>query len=77
MTAALDLIGLGALISATGAALVSIIVALRQPNMAKQVDEVHAAVSTSTDATLGELAVKNEERHDNGECTLTEHTEPK
>lgn len=46
----------GALIASTAAAIVSIIIALRQPTIAQKVEEVHAAVSTANGHTLGELA---------------------
>lgn len=52
----------GALIASTAAALVSIIVAIRQPAIGQKVDEVHAAVSTSNGHTLGELVEGNEAR---------------
>lgn len=60
---ALDYIGLGALISATCAGIVSIVVALRQPGISKQVDEVHAAVSAPNGLTIGEMIQKNEDRN--------------
>lgn len=50
---ATDYVGLGTLISAIGATVVSIIVALRQTSTKQQVNEVHAAVSMSNGATLG------------------------
>lgn len=44
---------IGTLITSTAAAVVSIIVALRQSGVKAQVDEVHAAVSMSNGTTLG------------------------
>lgn len=55
-------VGIATCITATAAAVVSIIVALRQPAIGKKVDEVHAAVSTSNGHTLGELVEGNEAR---------------
>lgn len=62
-----DFVGLGALISATCAGIVSIVVALRQSNVSAKVDEVHAQVATSNGHTLGELVEKNEQRHNGPE----------
>jgi hypothetical protein len=58
MLAAVDYIGLGTLVSAIGATIVSIIVALRQSSVKGQVNDVHAAVTTSNGNTLGMLADK-------------------
>lgn len=58
MLAQTDYIGLGTLISALGATIVSIIVALRQSGVKGQVDEVHAAVTTANGSTLGMIADK-------------------
>lgn len=54
----------GALIASTAAAVVSIIVALKQPKIAQKVEEVHAAVSVSNGHTLGELVETNAQRND-------------
>lgn len=61
---ATDYVGLGALISATGAAIVSIIVALKQRPLAAKVEEVHTQVTTSNGETLAQLVEKNDARHD-------------
>lgn len=63
MLAVTDLVGLGALITATAAAIVSIIVALQQKPIAAKVEEVHTAVATGNAHTLGELADAQEARH--------------
>lgn len=47
-----DYVGIGTLVTACAAAAVSIIVAWRQSSTKRQVDEVHAAVSTSNGETL-------------------------
>lgn len=52
MTAS-DYVGIATCITATAAAIVSIIVAIRQTDTVKKVDEVHAAVSMSNGTTLG------------------------
>lgn len=57
-----DYVGIATCITATAAAVVSIIVALRQPKIAKRVEEVHAAVSTANGHTIGELVEGNEAR---------------
>lgn len=62
MIAATDYIGLGALITATAAAIVSIIVALRQNPIARKVDDVHEAVKTSNGTTIGEIVEANDLR---------------
>lgn len=62
----IDYVGLGALISATCAGVVSIVVALQGRTTGARVEEVHAAVSTSNGHTIGELVEKNEERHSAG-----------
>lgn len=49
---AFDYVGIGAIISATAAAVVSVIVALQQRPAIKQVSDVHAAVSMSNGGTL-------------------------
>ena len=49
----IDYVGLGALISATCAGVVSVVVALRQTETKQQVADVHAAVSMSNGGTLG------------------------
>jgi len=56
-----DYIGIGALITATAAAVVSVIVALRQTSASAQVEEIHTAVSTPGSATIGELAADTNE----------------
>lgn len=65
MIASTDYVGLAAVISATAAAIVSIIVALRQAavksqvdTVKSQVDEVHAAVSMTNGGTLGGVVEK-------------------
>ena len=58
-----DFVGLGALISATFAGLVSLVVAVRQTAVRAQVQEVRANTATSNGHTLGELVEKNEARH--------------
>jgi hypothetical protein len=60
---ATDFVGLGALISAIGAAVVSVIVALRQTSTKAQINEVHAAVSTSNGETIADLVEKNDARN--------------
>lgn len=62
MIATTDLVGLGALISATCAGIVSIIVAVRQGQISTKVEETHAAVSTANGHTLGELVEGQEAR---------------
>lgn len=52
--AAADYVGIATCITATAAAVVSIVVAIRQTDTVKKVDEVHAAVSTSNGSTLGQ-----------------------
>jgi hypothetical protein len=54
----IDYVGLGAVISATAAAIVSVIVALQQRPLGTKVDDVHAAVTTSNGTTLGMIADK-------------------
>lgn len=51
-------IGIATCITATAAAIVSIIVAIRQPAIGKKVDDVHAAVSMSNGSTLGQVIEK-------------------
>lgn len=48
-----DYVGIATCITATAAAVVSIVVAFRQNGTVKKVDDVHAAVSMSNGATLG------------------------
>jgi hypothetical protein len=62
MIADTDYVGLGTLISAIGATIVSIIVALRQQGTKDAVREVHDAVKTANGQTLGELADAGELR---------------
>lgn len=57
-----DYVGIATCITATAAAVVSIIVAVRQVGTVKKVEEVHAAVSTANGHTLGELVEGNEAR---------------
>lgn len=64
MLAATDYIGLGSLIAATCAGIVSIIVALRQNGTVQQVKDVHAAVSMSNGATLGQVIEKIDGRNE-------------
>lgn len=59
---AADYVGIATCITATAAAVVSIVVAVRQPRIGQKLDEVHAAVSTSNGHTLGELVEGNEQR---------------
>lgn len=63
MIGATDYIGLGTLITAAGATIVSIIVALRQTTTHAQLTDVKSAVTTSNGATLGELAETNQARN--------------
>lgn len=58
MLAVTDYVGLGSLIAATCAGLVSIIVACRQGGTIAKVDDVHAAVTTSNGATLAGVVEK-------------------
>lgn len=53
MLAATDYVGIAAVISATAAAIVSIVVAFRQNGTVRKVDDVHAAVTMSNGTTLG------------------------
>lgn len=55
---ATDYVGIGALISAIGAAAVSVIVAWRQTSTKTQVGDIHAAVSTSNGTTLAGVVEK-------------------
>jgi hypothetical protein len=55
MVLALDYVGIATIVSATAAAIVSIVVALRQTTTKAQTNEIHAAVSTSNGHTLGEV----------------------
>lgn len=49
-----DYVGIATCITATAAAAVSIIVAVRQGAVKSQVEEVHAAVSMSNGTTMGQ-----------------------
>lgn len=62
MTAS-DYVGIATLIGALGAAIVSIVVALRTNKIATTVDETRAAVHTSNGATIGELVETNQVRN--------------
>lgn len=55
-----DYIGIGTLITAAAAAVVSIIVALRQSQTHAAVAEVQQAVQTSNGATIGEIIEAND-----------------
>lgn len=48
-----DYVGIATCITATAAAIVSVIVAWRQNGTVKRIDDVHAAVSMSNGTTLG------------------------
>lgn len=69
MLAATDYVGLGTLITAIATSIVAIIVAYRQTNTNNKVDDVHAQVATANGHTLGQLAEKNEARHEAEEVT--------
>lgn len=64
MFAATDLVGLGSLIAATCAGIVSIIVALRQNAIAPKVEDIHNATQGSNGHTLVELVEQNAARND-------------
>jgi hypothetical protein len=64
MLAVTDYVGLGTLIAAISASIVSIIVAIKQQPIATKVNDVHAAVTVSNGHTIGELVEKNEIRHE-------------
>lgn len=57
-----DYVGLGALISAIGAALVSVIVALRQSGTKSQVADIHDAVHMANGQTLGQVVEESQAR---------------
>ena len=57
-----DYVGIATVISATAAAVVSVIVALRQGTTQAKVDAVHAEVKTSNGQTLGEIVEANDLR---------------
>lgn len=61
MTAA-DYVGIATLITALGAAVVSIVVALRQSGVKQQIDAVHEEVKTGNGLTIGMLAGATEAR---------------
>lgn len=63
MLASTDLVGLGALISAIAAAVVSIIVALQQKPIAAKVEEVRSQVATGNGGTLGDIVEGNDLRY--------------
>lgn len=60
---ATDLVGLGAFVSALGAAIVSIIVALQQRPIAAKVEEVHAQVTPANGETLAGITEGNDLRY--------------
>lgn len=59
---AADYVGIATLITAMAAAIVSIIVALRQTGTQQQIEQVHDAVKTSNGQTIGQLAEAGEIR---------------
>lgn len=62
MIGATDYVGIGTLVAAIGAAIVSIIVALRQPIIGAQVKDVREQVGTTNGHTIGQLIEGNEAR---------------
>jgi hypothetical protein len=58
-----DYVGVATLITATAAALVSIIVAIKQVNVHAHVDAIDTAVRTSDGRTIGEMVETNEARN--------------
>lgn len=70
---ATDYVGIGTLVTATAAALVTVIVAWRQTGTKRQVDEVHAAVSTSNGETLAGT-VEKIDRNTETAATTSERT---
>lgn len=63
MLATIDYVGLGALIAATCAGVVSIIVALQQRPIKATVDAVHEQVTPSNGETLATITEENDLRH--------------
>lgn len=63
MIAATDYVGIGALVSAIAAAVVSIIVAIRQPIIGAKIQNIQEQVATSNGHTLGEVAEKIDQRN--------------
>lgn len=55
-----DYVGLGSLIAATCAGIVSIIVALRQNGTVAKVNDIHDQTATSNGRTLGEIVEAND-----------------
>lgn len=59
MTAA-DYVGVAGLITSTSAAIVAIIVALRQTGTKAQVEAIHGELRTSNGTTVGEIVERND-----------------
>lgn len=57
-----DFVGVGTLITTTGAVIVSIIVALRQTSTHRQIEDVRQEVVTGNGTTIGLLAEATEQR---------------
>lgn len=57
-----DYVGVGTLITTTGAVVVSIIVAFRQTGTRSAINEVHDAVKTANGSTLGQRSDQAELR---------------
>jgi hypothetical protein len=57
-----DYVGIATLITATAAAIVSIIVALKQVNVHAHVEAIDQAVRTSNGRTIGQMVETSEQR---------------
>lgn len=58
MLATVDYVGVATLITAVGAVLTSLVVAVRQTTTKEKLNDVHAAVSMSNGGTLGGMVEK-------------------